>query len=121
MTRRGRSTPGIVVIWWRDIPAQVTATGSDGAKEQILLDHRFQVAIDKAAAVAGLTTTDDYVNEWRRQSISPEGDPVEAARAEANRLDQHFGPDRLNYLIRSGGIDSDSPFETQHPNQEDQP
>ena len=66
MPRRGRGGPGLTTIYWRDIPAQVTATTEDGGKEQVLMHDRFQVAIDRAAAVAGLTKTDDYVNEWRR-------------------------------------------------------
>lgn len=115
MSRRGRATSGIVTIWWRDIPAQVTATETDGSKEQILLDHRFQVAIDRAAAVAGLTRTDDYVNEWRRQFITTDDDVIEAARAEAARLEQFFEPDRLEQLIRSGGLNPDLPDQEDSP------
>ena len=55
MPRRGRGGPGLTTIYWRDIPAQVTATTEDGGKEQVLMHDRFQVAIDRAAAVAGLT------------------------------------------------------------------
>ena len=51
------------------------------------MHDRFQVAIDRAAAVAGLTTTDDYVNEWRRVATSVEGDAIAAAHATAQRLD----------------------------------
>ena len=81
MPRRGRGGPGLTTIYWRDIPAQVTATTEDGGKEQVLMHDRFQVAIDRAAAVAGLTTTDDYVNEWRRVATSVEGDAIAAAHA----------------------------------------
>ncbi|MDA9241727.1 virulence factor, partial [bacterium] len=52
--RRRAKTDEIVTIYWRDIPAQVTAT-TDGNKGSWLLEERFQVAIDRAAAVAGLT------------------------------------------------------------------
>lgn len=103
VARRGR-TAGVVTIFWRDIPAQVTATAEGGAKEQVLLHQRFQVAIDRAAQRAGLTSTDDYVNEWRRQSSVPEGDPAEAARAIAAAFERDYPRDRLEALVANGGL-----------------
>ncbi|MEM9227765.1 MAG: virulence factor [Verrucomicrobiota bacterium] len=78
----------MVTIYWRDIPAQVTATTDDGSKEQVLMHQRFQVAIDRAAAVAGLTKTDEYVNEWRRVATGVDGDPVAAAHPAAENSNQ---------------------------------
>ena len=50
------------MIYWRDIPAQVTA--SDGARTaRASLAERFQLAIDDAAMQAGLTGADDYLAE----------------------------------------------------------
>ena len=108
MPRRGRGGPGLVTIYWRDIPAQVTATTEDGSKEQVLMDARFQVAIDRAAAVAGLPKTDDYVNEWRRVATSVDGDPVAAAHAAAEQLDNDHPRDVLNALVDNGGLALDS-------------
>ena len=104
MPRRNRGGPGLVTIYWRDIPAQVTATTEDGSKEQVLLHQRFQVAIDRAAAVAGLTETDDYVNEWRRVAASVDGDPVAAAHATAEQLDSEHPRDVLEALVANGGL-----------------
>ena len=104
MPRRNRGGPGLVTIYWRDIPAQVTATTEDGSKEQVLLHQRFQVAIDRAAAVAGLTETDDYVNEWRRVAASVDGDPVAAAHATAEHLDSEHPRDVLEALVANGGL-----------------
>ena len=111
--RRARGGPGIVTIFWRDIPAQVTATTEDGSKEQILLHDRFQHAIDRAAAVAGLTQTDDYVNEWRRVMTTPDGDPVAAAQAIAAAFENNIPPERLKALVANGGLGPDSPGESQ--------
>ena len=44
----------LVTIYWRDIPAQVTAQRGR-SREKALLDARFQDAIDRAALVAGLS------------------------------------------------------------------
>ena len=104
MPRRNRGGPGLVTIYWRDIPAQVTATTEDGSKEQVLLHQRFQVAIDRAAAVAGLTETDDYVNEWRRVAASVDGDPAAAAHATAEQLDTEHPRDVLEALVANGGL-----------------
>ncbi|MEM9203401.1 MAG: virulence factor [Actinomycetota bacterium] len=131
MPRRSRGGPGLVTIYWRDIPAQVTATTDDGSKEQVLMDPRFQVAIDRAAAVAGLTTTDDYVNEWRRVATSVDGDPIAAAHATAEQLDNDISRDVLKALVANGGIDPESGVsgvapDTENPtpsdpNEEEQP
>jgi hypothetical protein len=50
----------LTVIWWRDIPAQVTASrGRERARVQ--LSDRFQEAIDTAATRVGLIGTDEYM------------------------------------------------------------
>jgi hypothetical protein len=74
----------LTVIYWRDIPAQVSARAGERT-HKIVLHPRFQVAIDNAAMKAGKHDFDDYVGEWRRESEAC-GDDVEAeakARAEA--------------------------------------
>ncbi|MGB1682145.1 MAG: virulence factor [Acidimicrobiales bacterium] len=120
MPRRGRGGPGVVTIYWRDIPAQVTATTEAGAKEQVLLHQRFQVAIDRAAAVAGLTKTDDYVNEWRRVATGVEGDAIAAAHAIAEQLDTDHPRDVLEALVANGGLGAESDHTTSSET-EDQP
>jgi len=101
--RRGNSNE-MVTIYWRDIPAQVTATSS-GEKGSWLLDERFQVAIDRAAGVAGLTDADDYVLQWRRVAQPCEGDAQSAAQAEAERLQEIYTRERVRELVASGGVD----------------
>ncbi|MDP6078006.1 MAG: virulence factor [Acidimicrobiales bacterium] len=96
-------TAKLVTIYWRDIPAQVTAqTGRH--REKALLDARFQHAIDRAATVAGFTETNDYVAEWRREAVDCGADTATAVAAEASRLNEAFPPERLEDLVRSGGL-----------------
>ena len=55
----------LVITYWRDIPAQVTAKeGRTAAKRELSL--RFTEAIDMAAMRSGAAGTDDYLAEWRR-------------------------------------------------------
>ena len=103
--RRGsRAAASLVTIYWRDIPAQVTATSADDRVKQ-LLPARFQHAIDRAAAVAGLTETHAYVAQWRREATDLEGDAATAARQEAERLDRAYPKRRLDELVHQGGLD----------------
>lgn len=108
MTRRRRDTANeLVTIFWRDIPAQVKAT-NNGETGSWLLDERFQVAIDRAATVAGLTTTDDYVLQWRRVTKPCDGDPQSAAQTEAKRLQTEYNNDRVRKLVEAGGLSSET-------------
>lgn len=103
MSRR-RQRDSLQVIYWRDIPAQVTATrGAD--KGQALLHDRFQVAIDRAATIADKTDTEAYVAEWRKQDEPFEGDPSEAAAAKATSIDDAFPRERLEAFVANGGLD----------------
>ncbi|MEZ5245379.1 MAG: virulence factor [Acidimicrobiales bacterium] len=108
MTRRRRGTgPGIVTIYWRDIPAQITVTTPDGETDKVLLEPRFQHAIDRAAHVAGLTETQSYVEQWRRVTGTLEGDPAEAAQVAAATIHSDYPRDRLEALVAAGGLEPD--------------
>lgn len=102
--RRRAKTNEMVTIYWRDIPAQVTAT-SDGEKGSWLLEERFQVAIDRAAAVAGLTGADDYVMQWRRVSQPCQGNSELLAKDEAERLQVLYTRERVRELVEAGGLE----------------
>jgi cvfA/B/C family virulence factor len=102
--RRGRGGPGITTIFWRDIPSQITATTADGETTKVLLEPRFQHAIDRAAHVAGLTDTDDYIQQWRRVAGPLEGEAGVAAKAAADTIDSDYPRDRLEALVASGGL-----------------
>ena len=94
--------PELTVIWWRDIPAQVTAKeGRTRAARE--LPSRFQEAIDAAAMRAGLIGTDTYLEEWRREPRSC-GDDLESEVAqEIERLDAAHTDDVLERLVRDNG------------------
>ncbi len=92
-----------VVVYWRDIPAQVIVkAGRKAAKRQ--LSERFEQAIDRAAMRAQLTGTDAYLEQWRRAEPVPCGDDLEAeASAAADALEAEFTAERLRELVRNGG------------------
>lgn len=108
-SRRGRRrSQEITIISWRDIPAQVTAT-SDGDKQTAVLSDRFQHAIDRAAVIAGFTEANAYVGEWRRNARPLAGGASDAVKSLVAQLEAEHNSDRLEALIRNGGLDSLSP------------
>ena len=97
----------IVVISWRDIPAQVNAQAGR-TRHQLVLDRRFQRAIDRAAMVAGKKTAQDYIGEWKRTSRACGDDLAAEAAAEVARIEAEYPRERLNRLVDHGGIDPDA-------------
>ena len=95
--------PELTVIYWRDIPAQVTATDGE-ASARVQLPDRFQKAIDAAAMKAGLSAMDDYLAEWRRVERSCGPDIDAEVGQEAELLADRYPPTRLRELIRNGGL-----------------
>ena len=94
----------LTIIWWRDLPAQVIARDGRRQSKQVL-HPRFQVAIDKAAARAGKSSYNDYIEEWRREQ-RPCGDDIETEVATAaERIETDYTKHRLAELIQSGGVD----------------
>ena len=97
--------PQRIVVYWRDMPAQVIIKeGRKAAKRQ--LPERFEQAIDMAAMKANKRDTDAYLAEWRKSEPEPiEGDDFEAlVEAEAKRLDADYPQERLVALANAGGV-----------------
>ena len=94
--------PKLTIIYWRDIPAQVI--GQQGRmRHKQPLDGRFAVAIDRAAMRAGKGSSTAYLEEWRRESRSCEGDVEQAVRDEVARLEARFPADLLEATVKNGG------------------
>ena len=94
--------PELTVIWWRDIPAQVTAK-EGRARAARELAPRFLEAIDSAAMRAGLIGTDSYLEEWRRSTSTCGDDLAAEVAATAAQLEQDYPDERLERLVRSNG------------------
>lgn len=104
---RARTSAQLTTIYWRDIPAQVTGrSGSD--KVAIELPARFQVAIDRAAAVADKVKYDDYIGEWRSENANFEGDMQAAVDQRAAALEDAFTRERIAALVANGGYEDQS-------------
>lgn len=103
--RRRGGAPSLTTISWRDIPAQLTARAG-GEQHKVLMHARFQHAIDRAAAVAGLTTTHDYVQQWHTESgLLGDGDVAAQLDQQCAELEAAYPRERLEALVANGGLD----------------
>jgi hypothetical protein len=95
----------LIVISWRDVPAQVIVKrGREVAKVQ--LSARFHQAVDRAAMRAGRGSSDAYLADWRRAAPRPCGDDLQAeAAAAAAEIEARYTDEDLERLIRAKGID----------------
>jgi Virulence factor len=98
----------LIIISWRDIPAQVIGKrGRETAKVQ--LSSRFQEAVDRAAMRAGKGSSDAYLADWKRSDPRPCAEDIHAeVAAEAARLEARYTDEDLERLIRSKGLDANS-------------
>jgi hypothetical protein len=95
----------LIIISWRDIPAQVIVKrGRETAKIQ--LSARFQEAVDRAAMRAGKGSSDAYLADWKRSDPVPCGEDLNAeAAAEAAKLEAKYTDEDLERLIRAKGLE----------------
>lgn len=93
----------LIIVYWRDIPAQViVGKGRRAAKVQ--LPERFEQAIDRAAMKVNAKDSDAYLAEWRKADpYVLEGEAEAIADAEAVRLDAEYDQDRIKTLIENDG------------------
>ena len=95
----------LVITYWRDIPAQVTAgRRRDAVRRE--LPPRFMEAIDACAMKVGAKDSDAYTAEWRKGAAQEiEGEAEQAAEAAVARLDDEYDRARLVALTKSEGWD----------------
>lgn len=96
----------LIILYWRDIPAQVIVRkGRANAKRELPL--RFTEAIDMCAMRVGARDSDAYLAEWRKGDPAPVGDDLEAEADRAlDRIDTDYDRDRLVALVKAEGWDN---------------
>jgi hypothetical protein len=94
----------LILISWRDIPAQVVVQRGR-TREKAQLSQRFHEAIDRAAMRAGKGSSDAYIAEWRRDAtrLDTSDDLREIADNEIKRLESEYPDERLLQMIRNHG------------------
>jgi hypothetical protein len=97
-----------IILYWRDIPAQVIVkAGRTSEKRE--LPERFIQAIDASAMRVGAKDSDAYLAAWRRGTPETVSDDlaIEADNAFAALLED-YPMERLKRLIDGGGVETGS-------------
>ncbi len=94
----------LIVIYWRDIPAQVVGRAGRRNNVKQELAPRFAKAIDRAAMRAGRGSSDAYLEDWRRVAEEAEGDLESAVSTRAAELEAAFDDDFLEAVVKAGGL-----------------
>ena len=95
--------PNLVIVYWRDIPAQVIV-GKGRSAAKCPLPERFEQGIDRAAMKSGMAGDDAYLAQWRKSDpIEVEGDAQEVVIREAARLDAEYDQEKIKSLIANDG------------------
>ena len=100
-------TGKLVITYWRDIPSMVSAQVGRN-RHSGMLEERFEKDIDRAAMVAGLVGSDDYLTQWRRETRPCSDDLAAVAAAEVERIHAEYPRDRVNMIAQNGGFDPDA-------------
>ena len=75
------------ILYWQDLPSQVKAW-DDFDEVKVELSARFAARIDQVAQAQGLTSTDDYLAQWRwGDEVEREGTAAEVAEAVRRELE----------------------------------
>lgn len=92
-----------IVVYWRDIPAQVIVRQGRTAEKREL-PERFIQAIDRCAMRSGAKDSDAYLAEWRRGAPEPCGDDLKREADEAAAaLVATYDEERLRALVANDG------------------
>ena len=93
----------VIIVYWRDIPAQVIV-GKGRRATKIQLSERFEQAIDRAAMKSDQKSTDDYLAEWRKiKQFKAEGNPESIAKEQAEKLEAEYNKEKLIMLVNNNG------------------
>ena len=94
-----------IIVYWRDIPSQVIVKKGRN-REKVLLQQRFQQAIDRAAMRARKLDSDAYMGEWKREkSLLADADDLKTAvLREAQQIEADYPAERLLQLVKNHGL-----------------
>ena len=94
---------GVVVVYWRDIPAQIIA-GKGRKASKVQLTERFEQAIDRVAMKIGAEETDAYLAEWRKaDAYFVDGEQDAVAQAEAAKIEAEYNREKIKQLVNNDG------------------
>ena len=100
----------LIIVWWKDIPAQVILKAGRREQYKYQLDQRFEKAIDRAAMRGRDIDADAYLAGFKKAApveINIEGmqaeDMQDYVDNKGKSLEAEYSPEKLEVLIKNGG------------------
>lgn len=96
-----------IIVYWRDIPAQIIVKSGRRNVAKRELSLRFTEAIDMCAMRIGARDSDAYLAEWRKADPETVSDDLEAeAQKAADEIEAAYDKERLVALVKGDGKES---------------
>ena len=93
---------GIIIVYWRDIPAQIIR-GKGRKAEKIQLSERFEKAIDRCAMKIGSKSADAYLQDWHKEALGIDDDKFDTIQEQAEYLETKYDSLRLKAIVGNDG------------------
>ncbi|MGB1361317.1 MAG: virulence factor [Alphaproteobacteria bacterium] len=96
----------MIIVWWKDIPAQVIVKKSRREQFKYVLEERFEKAIDRAAMRGREVDTDAYLAGFvKSEPVAVEdGDLQAIATAKGKELEAEYTDEVLEPIIKNSGV-----------------
>jgi len=93
----------MIILWWKDIPAQIIVKKSRREQFKYVLEERFEKAIDRCAMRGREIDTDSYLAGFSKSTpITVEGDDLQSlATAKGKELEVEYTDEKLEQIIKS--------------------
>ena len=96
----------LIIVYWRDIPAQVICKKGRRDQVKLVLSERFEKAIDIAAMRGGARGEDSYLDDWRKSTPEEISDDIAMeATKHAAKIENKYDDARLKILMKNGGVE----------------
>lgn len=96
----------LLIVSWRDIPAQVIVKSGRRNQAKRELSLRFTEAIDMAAMRVGASDSEAYLAEWVKRGPVEVGDDLEAEADKAlAAIEAEYSKERLVALVKADGFE----------------
>ena len=97
----------LIIVYWRDIPAQLMI-GKGRQAKKYKLPEKYEKAIDLCAMKVGAKDSEAYLKYWRKEIISFNDNRANNLEHEAKKIEIEYSEEKLKKLIRNGGWEKPS-------------
>ena len=97
----------IIIVYWRDIPAQIIK-GKGRRAEKIQLSDRFEKAIDRCAMKIGSKSADSYLKDWHKKALGMDEAKFDTIQEQADHFERKYHLSKLKEIVKNDGWEVNS-------------